>query len=75
MMNHLGQERSEVQFAVKELGKEMCTSTQACWTNMQTSLMYLKEGPRAVLSLGYQQRPAAVVAWADSDSAGFEQFR
>ena len=41
-MNYLGQDRSEIQFAVKELGEEMSHPTQASWTRMKRLLRYLK---------------------------------
>ena len=53
LMNFLGQDRPEIQFAVKELGKEMSSPPEASWTCMKRLLRYLKGAPRAILSFGY----------------------
>ena len=55
-MYYLGQNRSEIQFAVKELGKEMSSPTQASWTRMKRILRYLTGVPRAVLHYEYQKK-------------------
>jgi len=74
-LNYLGQDRSDIQFAVKELGKDMCTPTQASWTRMKRALRYLKGAPRALVHFGYQERPQEITIWADSDFAGCERTR
>ena len=74
-MNYLGQDRPEIQFAVKELGKEMSSPTQASWTRMKRLLRYLKGAPRAVLNFEYQRKPSSIVTWTDSDFAGCEKSR
>jgi len=74
-MNYLGQDRCEIQFAVKELGKEMSTPTQGSWTKMKRLLRYLMGVPRAVLHFDYQRMPDAIVTWTDSDFAGCEKSR
>ena len=51
--NYLGQDRSEIQYSVKELGKEMSCPRQSSWTKMRKLLRYFKGVPRAVLSFGY----------------------
>ena len=53
-LNYLGQDRSEIQFAVKGLGKEMSNPRQSSWTMMKRGLRYLKGAPRAVLHMPYQ---------------------
>ena len=45
-MNYLGQDRSEIEYAVKELGKEMVDPTQESWQKMKRVLRYLKGAPR-----------------------------
>ena len=74
-MNYLGQDRSEIQFAVKQLGKEMSSPTQASWTRMKRLRRYLKGVPRSVLHYEYQARPTAIGTWTDSDFAGCEKSR
>ena len=69
-MNYLGQDRSEIQFAVKELGKEMSNPTQGSWLKLKRLLRYLKSNPRYRWLYEYQQQNRNVVAWSDSDFAG-----
>ena len=42
---------------------------------MKRLLRYLKGVPRAVIHYGYQDKPKAIVTWADSDFAGCEKSR
>ena len=66
---------SEIQFAIKELGRDMSNPTQASWVKMKRALRYLKGVPRAVLHFEYQKKPKAVVTWPDSDFAGCVKSR
>lgn len=45
-MNYPGQDRSEIQFAVNELGKEMSNPNQGSWLKLKRLLRYLKSNPR-----------------------------
>ena len=62
-MNYLGQVRSEMQFAVKALGKEMSIPTQLSRTRMERleAIEVPQRAPRAVLHFEYQKRPKALV--------------
>ena len=40
-MNYLGQDRSEIRFAVKELGQEMSNANQGSWLKLKRLLRYL----------------------------------
>ena len=44
-MNYLGQDRSEMQFDVEKLGKEMSIPRQSSWTKLKRLLRYLKGAP------------------------------
>ena len=73
-LNYLGQD-SEIQFAVKELGRDMNKPTQARWTKTKRVLRYLKGVPHAILHFKYQARPKSLVVWSDSDFAGCTRTR
>ena len=45
-MKHLGQDGREIQFAVKESGKEMSNPNQVSWLKPKRLLRYLKSNPR-----------------------------
>ena len=74
-MNHLGQDRSELQFAVKELGKEMSNRNQGSWLKLKRLLMYLKSNPRYRWLYECQHQDRNVVAWSDNDFAGCIESR
>ena len=74
-MKYLGQDRSDIQFAVKELGKDMSSPKQSSWTKLKRLMRYLKGAPRAVLHYCYQSRPQSIVTWTDSDFAGCVKSR
>ena len=74
-MNHLGQDRSDIQFAVKDLGKEMSSPTDTSWLKLKRLVRYLKGAPRARIRYAYQNKPREITVWADSDFAGCEQSR
>ena len=74
-MNYLGQDRSDIQFAVKELGKEMSSPTDKSWVKLKRLVRYLKGAPRARIRYAYQGKPKAITVWADSDFAGCEKSR
>ena len=72
-MIYLGQNRSGIQFAVKELGGEMSYPTQASSTRKKRQLTYLEGVPRAALHHEYQKKPEAIVTWIDDYFAGCEK--
>ena len=48
-MKYLGQDGSQIQFVVKELGKEMSAPTQASWPRIKRFLRRLEGAPKAAL--------------------------
>ena len=74
-MNYLGQDRSEIQFAVKELGKDMSNPTKKCWSKLKRLLRYLKGRPRYRMLYAYQSHPGRIAAWSDSEFAGCHKSR
>ena len=69
-MSVLGQDRSEIQFAVRELGKDMVIPKQGSWLELKRLPRYLKSNPRYRWLFGYQGQETNVVAWSDSDFGG-----
>ena len=69
-MNYLGQDRSDIQFAVKELGKDLASPSQESWMKLKRLLRYLKGSPRLRLKYSYQHNDRTITAWTDSDFAG-----
>ena len=74
-MNYLGQNRSDIQFAVEELGKYLASPTQDSWVKLKRLLRYLKTNPRFRLMYSYQDKPDMIRAWTDSDFAGCVKSR
>ena len=51
-MNDLGQDGSEIQFAAKQLGKEMSNTNQWSWLKLKWLLRHLKSNPRNIWLFG-----------------------
>ena len=73
--NYLGQDRSDIQFAVKELSKDMATPDEQSWIKLKRLVRYLKGYPRCQILFEYQQKAGEITAWSDSDFAGCEKSR
>ena len=69
-MSYLGQDRSEIQFAVKELGKEMSSPNQGSWLKLKRLLRYVKSNPIYSWLFSYQELERNVTVWSDGDFAG-----
>ena len=74
-MNYLGQDRSEIQFAIKELSKDMSNPNRKSWGKLKRLLRYLKGCPRYRMLYRYQSRPEGIVVWSDCDFAGCQKSR
>ena len=74
-MNYLGQDRSEVQFAIKELSKDMSSPTVRSWGKLKRLLRYLKGKPRYRMTYGYQSHPPEITVWSDSEFARCKKSR
>jgi hypothetical protein len=73
--NDLGQDRSDIQNAVKELSKAMANPTEEDLIKAKRVARYLKGEAIFVLRYEYQDRPAGLTVWTDTDSAGCSKTR
>ena len=73
--NYLAQDRPDLQFAVKELCREMSTPTTRSWKRLKRVARYLLQYP--VLSYGFERQCSQPVVdvFVDSDHAGCRQSR
>ena len=74
-MKFLGQDHSEIQFAVKELAKDMSHPTKGSVGKLKRLLRYLKGHPRFRTLYSHQRRPDAITIWSASDFAGCHKSR
>ena len=69
-LNYMCQDRSDVQFAVKELCRSMSDPSEADWLMLKRLARYLIGRTRVVLKYGYQGKHGIIDAWKDTDYAG-----
>ena len=74
-MNYLGQDRSDIQFTIKELSKDMANPTTASMSRIKRLVRYLKGAPRYIIKMKYQSKPNSLTAWSDTDFAGCTKSR
>ena len=68
--NYLSQDRSDIQFAVKELCRNMSCPTSDDWNKLKRLGRYLMGRERMIIMFNYQSWDGRVVIWTDSDWAG-----
>ena len=68
--NYLAQDRVDIAYAVKELCRQMSLPRVHDWHQLKRLARYLKGSPRLVVKFRYQQCPANLVVWTDTDHAG-----
>ena len=73
--NYLGQDRSDIQFTIKELSRTMGTPTQGGWNRLKRFSRYLLDKTRVVTKYVYQEEPTRITAYSDSDFAGCASTR
>ena len=73
--NYLAQDRSDIQFAVKELARTMSSPTRGSWKGLVKLGKYLKTHNRSGYSYPYQDHPKELVVWTDTDYAGCKRTR
>ena len=73
--NYLAQDRMDIQFATKELCREMAKPTERAWRGLKRLARYLKEHPRMVQAYRRQRQGAGIVTTTDTDFAGCSRTR
>ena len=71
----MAQDRTDVQFAVKELCRSMSNPTVGDWAALKRLGRYLVDKTRVRIKLPYQESPKKLVVWADTDYAGCRRTR
>lgn len=61
-LNFLAQDRSQIQYAVKELSQSMASPTEDDWGRMKKVVRFLKGQPRYIIRFGYQENPKGINA-------------
>ena len=73
--NYLAQDRIDIQYATKELCREMAIPTVRAWKALKRLARYLKEAPRYVLEFKRQGRVRNLEVLVDTDHAGCTRTR
>ena len=73
--NYLGQDRSDIQYAVKTLGSAMANPTNIDMVKVKRCIRYLIGVPRCIVPFKYQKYTDTILAWSDSDFAGCTKSR
>ena len=73
--NYLGQDRSDIQYAVKTLGSAMANPTNEDMGKVKRCIRYLLGVPRCIVPFRYQKKTDTILAWSDSDFAGCTKSR
>ena len=68
--NYLAQDRPDIQFATKELCREMSEPTLRGWNGLKRLGRYLVAYPRYVQEFKRQGKQPKLVTWVDTDYAG-----
>ena len=73
--NYLAQDRSDIQFTVKELARSMSAPTRGSWKGLVKLGKYLKGHSRSGYLYAYQEKPKELTVWTDTDYAGCKRTR
>jgi hypothetical protein len=68
--NYLSQDRSDIQFSVKELCRAMLEPTVGNWMALKRLGRYLVGRSRMTISFEYQDKVSQMAVWTDTDFAG-----
>ena len=68
--NCLSQDKSDIQYAVKELSRTMSSPTVGCWERLKRLGRYLLVRTRVAQSFPYQESPSRLHVYTSSDFAG-----
>ena len=73
--NYIAQDRSDIQYSVKELARSMSCPTQRSWRGLIKLGKYLKTHDRSGYRFCYQEMPDELTVWTDTDYAGCKKTR
>ena len=73
--NYLAADRSDIQFAVKEICRSMSKPTRQCWSKLKRLAKYLAGKPRVVQRFKWQKEGKSIGIYSDSDWAGCRKSR
>ncbi len=73
--NYLCQDRSEIQFAVKELCRAMSKPKEDDWNKLKRLARYLVGKERCTIDFKYQSKLDGVTVWTDSEFASTNPVR
>ena len=74
-LNYLGQDRSDIQYAVKELSSKMANPDEDDMGKLKKVVRYLKGRPRYRTLFEYQEKPDNINVWTDTDFGGCKRSR
>ena len=72
---YIAQDRTDIQYAVKELSRWMSKPTLRDWRMLKRLGRYLVDKTREVMLYGYQEKRSYIDAWVDTDFAGCRRTR
>ena len=73
--NYLSQDRSDIQFAVKEICRGMSNPTEGDWAALKRLGRYLVDKSRVIVKFPYQEVVKKMEVWVDTDYAGCKRTR
>ena len=74
-LNYLSQDRSDIQYATKELCRFMSAPKQGHWEALKRLGRYLKSHARVISHFKYQKAVTTMEVWTDSNFAGCKATR
>ena len=74
-LNYLSLDRADLQYAAKEVSKKMSAPREADWAKLKRVARYLVGAPRLVQRFCWQELPAELHTFTDSDWAGDKETR
>jgi hypothetical protein len=72
---YLAQDRTDIQYAVKELSRKMAKPTKGSWEKLKRLARYLLGRERMITKYKYQKWTGCINVWTDTDYAGCKETR
>lgn len=73
--NYLSLDRSDIQFAVKELCRDMSSPSEESWVGLKRLCKYLKGHPRVVYEYKWQDKVGVIDVYSDANWAACKTSR